>query len=265
MPELPDLEGIRIFLNQRLPDVRIEQAEVLIPFIVRAPKGDFIALMEGNAFGEISRRGKFLFFPLKSGHTMVVNAMLTGRFQWSRPKDRRRAKTCWVLRLENGQELRYVDQRLMGKVYLAKGEGDFAAIRQLPEIGPDALAPELTEQVFTERPAPAQIGMSLNQRHRRRQRLPDEILFAAKLHPYRKRRTLSDDDVSRLYQAMRSVLETSIPLVVEGIDEELPLEEVRYFMKVHRRGGKPCPVCGGHITDITAGDRVTSFCRACQL
>ena len=63
---------------------------------------------------------------------------------------------------------------------------------------------------------------------------------------------------------MRSVLEWAIPQIEERMSDEFPLEEVRDFLRVHRRGGEPCPTCGGRITEITAGGRVTSFCRTCQ-
>jgi formamidopyrimidine-DNA glycosylase len=47
-------------------------------------------------------------------------------------------------------------------------------------------------------------------------------------------------------------------------DGNLDYEERRDFMRVHRLGGKPCPRCGAAISEITAGQRITSFCRACQ-
>jgi len=116
MPEIPDLEAIRGFLNQRLPGVRIERAEFLIPVVFRVPKDEFLQTLEGNVFAETQRHGKFLLFGLESGHLLVINAMLTGRFQYLRPGEKRRARTCLALGLANGWELRYWDERLMGKV-----------------------------------------------------------------------------------------------------------------------------------------------------
>jgi len=93
----------------------------------------------------------------------------------------------------------------------------------------------------------------------------DEILFAAGLHPYRKRTELSAEDESRLHQAIRSVLGQAAAIVTDRMEKEgLPLDEYRDHLKVHRRGGQPCPNCGSPITEITAGQRITSFCRHCQ-
>ena len=93
----------------------------------------------------------------------------------------------------------------------------------------------------------------------------DEILFVAKVTPFRKRATLSDEEMTALYRAMRDVFAWAIPLVAEAMQEDIPLEEVRHFLRVHRRGGEACPVCGNPITDITAGNRVMSYCRHCQV
>ena len=92
----------------------------------------------------------------------------------------------------------------------------------------------------------------------------DEILFAARLHPYRKRTLLNEEDIERLHEAIHKVFDWATPIVAEQMREELNYEERRDFLKIHRRGGEPCPVCGTRISEITAGQRITSFCRNCQ-
>jgi formamidopyrimidine-DNA glycosylase len=268
MPEIPDLEAISGFLNARLPGVRIEHAQALIPVVFRVPKAQFESALAGDVFGQTTRRGKFLLFDLESGHKLVVNPMLTGRFQYVAPEQKRRAKTCMVLALANGQELRYSDDRLMGKVYLAP-EGDLAQVPQFSEMGPDALAPELTEDVFAQRLRRHNgmiKGVLVNHKFVAGigNAYADEILWTAGLHPYRKRPSLSDDDVHRLYEALHSVLDWAIAIVAERMKDELTYEEWRDHLRVHRRGGQPCPVCGTRISEITAGQRITSFCRNCQ-
>jgi formamidopyrimidine-DNA glycosylase len=269
MPELPDLEATRSFLNKRLPGVRIDKAQLLIPFVVRMPKDDFIAAVEGNVFGQTSRRGKFLLIHLESGHVLAINSMLAGRLQYCVPADKRRGRTCMILSLSNGHELRYVDLRLMGKIYVAK-EDELDKIPQFAEMGPDASSPELTESVFVER-LKRHSGQIKNILTNQRfiagigNAYSDEILFVAKINPFRKRSALSDDEVLRLYRSMHEVFAWAVPLVEEAMQDDIPLEEVRYFLRVHRRGGQPCPNCGNPITDIAAGNRVMSFCRHCQV
>ena len=273
MPEIPDLEAIRSFLNQRLPGVRVERAEVLIPVVFRIPKDDFIRTIEGNSFGETQRRGKFLIFTLESDHLLVINAMLTGRFQYLpvrqaglQPDAKRHARTCMVLGLKNGWELRYVDARLMGKIYLVPAD-KLLDVPQFAEMEADAL--EISQEEFAQRIRRFR-GQIKNVLVNHRfvagigNAYADEILFAAGLHPYRKRTTLSDDDIARLYQSMQKVFAWATPIVAEQMRDELNYEERRDFLKIHRRGGEPCPVCGTRISEITAGQRITNFCRNCQ-
>ena len=266
MPEIPDLEAIRGFLNQRLPGVAIERAECLIPVVFRVPKDEFVSTLAGDVFGETQRRGKFLLFALKSKRLLVINAMLTGRFQYLQPDQKRRARTCFVIALSNGWELRYADERLMGKVYLVPA-GHLGEVPQFAEMGPDALG--VTEEEFAQR-IRRFTGMIKNILVNLRfvagigNAYADEILFAARLHPYRKRTSLKEDDIERLYQSMRKVFAWATPIVAGQMQDELNYEERRDFLKVHRRGGEPCPVCGTRISEITAGQRITSFCRNCQ-
>jgi formamidopyrimidine-DNA glycosylase len=192
--------------------------------------------------------------------------MLTGRFQYLRPDAKRRARTCLVLGLENGWELRYADERLMGKVYLVAADA-LESVPQFAEMGPDAL--EVPQEEFAQRIRrfTGQIkNILVNLRFVAGigNAYADEILFAARLHPYRKRTTLGAEDIERLYQSIHRVFAWATPIVAEQMREELNYEERRDFLKIHRRGGEPCPVCGTRISEITAGQRITNFCRNCQ-
>jgi formamidopyrimidine-DNA glycosylase len=268
MPEVPDLEAIRKFFNRTVAGETIERVDTPIPVVIRVPRDEFVRLLTGETLGEVHRHGKFLLFTLGSGRVMVVNAMLTGRFSLAKPSEKRHARTCFVLKLSGGRELRYADQRLMGRVYLATPE-TLETLPQFAEMGPDVLSPSLTEEVFRERLRKytgriksvlvnhkfvAGIGNAY----------ADEILWQARVHPYRKRSQMSDAEVGALYQATRDVLNWAEPIVWEKMGESLDYKEWRDHLRVHRRGGEPCPRCGTKISEITAGQRITSFCRTCQ-
>ncbi len=268
MPEVPDLEAIRKFFNKTISGRTIERVETFIPVPIRVPREEFIRLLTGDTLGDVHRHGKFLIFTLASGRVLVVNPMLTGRFSVAEPKTKRHARTCFLLGLDDGNELRYADQRLMGRVYLVPAE-QLPTVPQFAEMGPDVLSPALTEEVFADRLRKytgqiksvlvnhkfiAGVGNAYS----------DEILWEARLHPYKKRSTMTDEDVSRLYHATRDVVEWAEPLVAEKMKESLDYSEWRDHLRVHRRGGQPCPRCGATISEITAGQRITGFCRTCQ-
>jgi formamidopyrimidine-DNA glycosylase len=136
-------------------------------------------------------------------------------------------------------------------------------------MGPDVLDPALTEDVYLARlkrhngqiksilvnhKFVAGVGNAYS----------DEILWEARVHPYRKRNQLSEAEQSALYHATRSVLEWAGEIVAQKMEESLDYQEWRDHLRVHRRGGQPCPRCGTTISEITAGQRITSFCRSCQ-
>lgn len=271
MPELPDLEAVRSFLNPRLSGRTITQATVRIPVVVRTSAKDFTSFLEGRRFesGEpITRLGKFLLFALEGDLRLVINPMLTGRFQYAPPQIPRRTRTCFLLALDDGYELRYADERLMGKVYVVPAAG-LQNVPQIAEVGPDVLNASVTEAVFSERLKryTGQIKHILvNQRFLAGigNAYADEILWAAGIHPYRRRTTLTAEEMDRLYRAMHDVLAWATRVVTEKMHDALDYDEWRDHLRVHRRGGQPCPRCGSPLVEITAGGQVTNFCRTCQ-
>ena len=268
MPEAPDLEAIRQFLAPRICGQRIQAATVRIPIVVRVPKDEFARALAGASVSAIERRGKFLLFALDTARTLVVNAMLTGRFQYAAAGERLRAKTCAVIAFADGNELRYIDANLMGKLYLV-GVADLDTIPQFAEMGPDVLDPALTEAVFRQR-LRRHPGMVKNILTNHTvvagigNAYADEILFVAGIHPYRKRAQLTDEQIGTLYAAIGAVMRWAIPIVAAHMQDDLAYEEWRAHLRVHRKGGQPCPTCGNPISEITAGQRITNFCRRCQ-
>lgn len=270
MPEIPELEAIRGFFDEQLTGRRIEACTVRIPVVFRTPASEFRETLPGDAFAAFRRHGKFLLLQLQSARVIAVNPMLTGRFQYIDPAAKMPAKTCLVLAMEDGRVLRYADDRLMGKLYLLPAER-LESIPGWAENGPDLLDPALTEDVWLARIAKYRgaiknilvnaafvqgIGNAYS----------DEILWEARINPYTPRTKLTNDDLRRLYRCAHAVMAWATPLARAAMvkQDTLDYEERRDFLRVHRRGGQPCPRCGTPISEITANQRVTSFCRQCQ-
>ncbi len=200
----------------------------------------------------------------------MVHAMLTGRFDYCEAAKRRHSRTAFILRLDSGMEVRYFDERRMGKAYLARAEEFAEKAPRWSEMGPDVMAPDLSEDKFiarlkqfrgqiknviTNERCVAGIGNAYS----------DEVLWEARIQPFRTRTELSDQKLGVLYNAIGSVMQWSIALISERMEREgLPVHHYRDHLRVHRRGGKPCPRCGATISEVSAGERVTSFCRNCQ-
>ncbi|GIW18165.1 MAG: formamidopyrimidine-DNA glycosylase [Tepidiforma sp.] len=270
MPEIPELEAIRGFFQEQLAGRTIAAAAVRIPVVFRTPASEFRETLPGDRFAGFRRRGKFLLFDLASGRVLAVNPMLTGRFQYVDPGTKPPAKTCLILDVEAGRSLRYADDRLMGKLYLLPADR-LEAISGWADGGPDLLDPALDEAAWLQRIAKYRGGIKnvlVNAAFVQGigNAYSDEILWEARINPYTPRTKISEDDLRRLFRAARAVMAWAEPLARAAMvkDGTLDYEERRDFLRVHRRGGQPCPRCGTPITEITANQRVTSFCRQCQ-
>jgi formamidopyrimidine-DNA glycosylase len=266
MPELPDLEVIREFLAPRVLDLVLTSAKVLRPLVVRNLLGGDIAdHLVGRRFVDVVRRGKFLLFPLDSAATLVINPMLAGRIRYGEPLARHRARDALVLGLADGRELRYHDARDMGKVYLV---ADVSQVPSFASQGPEATDPELTLEVFQQRLRrhPGEIkGILTNQAFVAGigNAYADEICWRAQIYPFRRRPTLSEEEVARLYTAMHTVLAEAIDILRERVGDAIDVE-VRDFLAVHGKAGEACPRCGSPISKVTRERRTTNFCRTCQ-
>lgn len=266
MPEIPDLEAIRHFLVTHLRGEVVEAVDVRVPWLVRNVDG--LDSLVGHGFDEVRRYGKFLIFHTDDERLLVVNSMLTGRFHWAASSEPRRAGTCVTLMLVGGHELRYSDQRRMGRWYLV-GASELDSVPQFAELGPDAL--EIDEETFVARLARrrGQIKNTLtNQRFVAGigNAYADEILWEARLHPHRRGSTLAEGDRRCLYRAMRSTFEWAMPIVAREAGEQLYQDnkEWRAHLRVHRREGEPCPRCSGPVRGQTRGGRETNYCLHCQ-
>ena len=222
---------------------------------------------------------------------VVVNAMLTGRFQLAAPGVKLPGKTALVLGFgtrtarprgsarwvrdaawmpadDAPVEIRYRDPTQMGKVYLIPSGVDRPVPGYDVSLGPDAGDPGLTLDVWRERIRrhPGELKPLL-----RNQAFvagignaySDEILHAARLNPFRKRSSLAAEEVDELYRSMRQTLADAIEVLRRRVPPTFETE-VRDFLAVHRKGGQPCPRCGSRISEVSSRSEATSWCRGCQ-
>jgi formamidopyrimidine-DNA glycosylase len=290
VPELPDLAVVADAFHAALAGREVLDAAAPGPLAVRGTPAELAALT-GRRLARVARVGKFLRLDLDEGR-VVVNPMLTGRFQLASPSTRHPSKTAVVLRFgprrgppdddatwtrgaswlpgdDDVVEVRYRDPTQMGKVYLLPAGVE----RSVPGYGPDERGPEaddpdLTLAVWRERIRrhPGELkGLLKNQSFVAGigNAYSDEVLHAARLLPFRKRSTLSSAEVDDLHAAMRRTLDEAIAILRERVPPTFE-RQVRDFLAVHDKGGQPCPRCGTRITQVSPGGFVTSFCRGCQ-
>ena len=230
MPEIPDLEGYAAYFDKRLPGHHIEKAERgPVPWLVREQADRWEDRLPGQMFGDVYRHAKMLFFPLTGGDNIVVHAMLTGRYQYVEPKEKVRAKTGWLLTLDDGKQLRYFDEMRMGRTYVAREEEFAEKLPRWTEMGPDVMK-QMDEEVFLKRAMSAR-GMIKNIITNERvmagigNAYSDEVLWEARLHPFRKRTDIPEEGLRELYRSIVRVMDWATPIVTERMENEGPAGE----------------------------------------
>ncbi len=290
MPELPDLAIVADALHAALAGRSLEAATTPDPLVVRGTPAELAALV-GRRLERVRRQGKFLFIELDAGR-VVVNPMLTGRFQLAAPATKAPTKTSVVLRFgrrtrpaadaaswtegaswlpgdHDPAEVRYRDPTRMGKVYLEPPGVDRPIAGLRPgEQGPEVDSPELTLDVWRARIRrhPGELKNLLKNQAfvaGLGNAYSDEVLHAARLLPFRARRSLAADEIDELYVAARETVAAAIDTLRARVPPTFETQ-VRDFLAVHGKGGQPCPRCGTRITEISPGGFVTSYCRGCQ-
>ncbi len=267
MPELPDLEYIVSLLGQAVVGRRILTARVKNPIVLRlALPGTLQELCVGQAFGACSRRGHFLALQVGGAYELIVNPMLAGRFRLSGAAEKDESSLCMAFGLEGGEELRYLDDKQMGKVYLVAA-GDRRSVPGFDAVGIEPLSSEFTAErlrgllrgrrdqaraFLLDKSAVAAIGNAY----------ADEILWAARLHPKTGCQGLTEEDIARLHTAIREVLTEAVAEVARRAE---PMEvKVRDFLRVRNRKGQPCPACGATIRVEGVRGHDTFYCPTCQ-
>ena len=262
MPELPDLLYIVTRLRERLLERAVQAERLREPVLLRCLVRGNLSLLLGRRLTGVLRKSHFVVLRFE-GFDLLVNPMLAGRFRLATPGEMDERALGFAL--DFGEvELRYVDDKSMGKAYLV-ASGDWAAVPAFPQTGLDVLGPEFTRERF----------VSLLKHRRDQVRVflmdkrvldsignayADEILFEAGLHPKTWCRSLSHDDALRLHDAIVGVLRGAAD---EVASRNGPLEvKQRDFLKVRLRD--VCPRCGTKIRTAGVNASDAYFCPKCQ-
>jgi len=270
MPELPEVETVVRGIRGKLLGRTITGVTFDWPgSLVTPDPATFAARIAGQTVRDVGRRAKYILIGLDPD-TLIIHLKMTGRL-YVVPNDAEDYADRWVhytFQLDNGHQLRFSDSRKFGRVYLV---ADPAEVTR--PLGPEPLADDFTLDDFRARLARRSGALKpllLNQTFLAGlgNIYVDEALFASGLHPLARADALSEDDIARLYEAIRHVLR-------EGIRREGA--SVKWYRKpdgtkgsaqdglsVYGRAGMPCPRCGGPVSKIVVGQRGTHLCPTCQ-
>ncbi len=269
MPELPEVETIKNDLRPLLVGRTILEVSVAWEGCVDRPSvQEFRDQIAGRCIEDVKRRGKFLTLTLSGGSALLVHLRMTGRLLVKEATDPGETHTRLSLRLDDSRELRFVDVRKFGRLYLVRNPEEI-----LRDLGPEPLDEDLAAEDFRTlfRNRRGMIKpLLLNQRFIAGlgNIYVDEALFRARIHPRRKADGLTLEELTRLYHAIRHVLRqgiedggTSLTDYVRPDGGEGRHQEQLF---VFRRAEERCPRCGTMIERIVVAGRGTFICSRCQ-
>ncbi|MFF2602440.1 Fpg/Nei family DNA glycosylase [Streptomyces californicus] len=270
MPELPEVEALRVFLDDRLVGKEIARVLPLAISVLKTYDPPLSAL-DGTTVTSVARHGKFLDIEAGGLHLCTHLA----RAGWLRWKDSfpaappRPGKGPLALRLVttdgDGFDLTEMGTKKRLSVHLVHDPMEVPGIARL---GPDPLACAFDRDAFAallagerrqikgalrDQSLIAGIGNAYS----------DEILHVAKMSPFKRTADLREDDVTRLYTALRTTLKDAVDRS-SGVEAGKLKAEKKTGMRVHGRAGEACPVCGDTVLEVSFSDSALQYCPTCQ-
>ena len=280
MPELPEVETLRRDLEREVVGKRVKQVEVTgMRSIRRHPnKKHFAGKLAGHKITGIDRRGKYLLLALDGGDILVAHLGMSG--QLLRAKGGAREKpdkhTHVVITFTQGGQLRFVDPRTFGELFLTTPDELEDQVPELAHLGFDPVDDMMSWTRF---------GEMLTARKTKLKALlmdqkfvaglgniySDEILFAAGLRYDRPSESLSSQEVRRLYRAMVETLQDAIKHRGSSLADEQyrdlfgKMGDFQSMHKVYDREGQACRRCRSVITRVKINGRSSFLCPQCQV
>ena len=275
MPELPEVESVRrSLLRSGLVGRTITRADIGWAKTVKHPTAEELAeSVAGRTVEDIGRRAKYLLFPLsgpsissgQAATTLVAHLGMTGNLVVQPGEQQSHPMVRHTFALDDGRELRFVDGRKFGKLWLTDNLADI-----LPPLGPEPLEGDFTTEWLTDclaaKKAPVKallleqsIAAGMGNIY------ADEALFLSGIRPDRPASGLSADEVVRLRQGIIDCINAGFAVYDRVRDQRWPEPPEPMGTWSHPRdAGTPCPNCGGEMTVTRIRGRGTWFCAACQ-
>ncbi|SER50325.1 formamidopyrimidine-DNA glycosylase [Propionibacterium cyclohexanicum] len=275
MPELPEVETVRAGLEPLVVGRTVSAVHVLDARCLRrhsAGAADFCQRLRGQRLADVRRRGKYLWIPTVAGDVVLAHLGMSGQFRLDSPGDILEAHARLLIDLDDGSQLRFVDQRLFGGLALSKGPVALPA--EIAHIGADPFEPGFDLAAVADR---------MIARHSTVKRClldqtlvsgigniyADEALWLSRTHYEHPSQTLSTRRARRVLRAARTVMAAA--LAQGGTSFDALYVNVNgssgYFsrhLEVYGRAGRPCRRCGSTIVRESFMNRSSYLCPVCQ-
>lgn len=273
MPELPEVETIIRGLRQLIKGKNIIEVIIQEEKLIEYPEPDqFKQELANKLIIDITRRGKYILFKLQSEKILVFHLRMTGKLLVKARKEDYDKYTYIIFKLEGEQDLRFISVRKFSRVYLVD-QNCLEEAGSLDNLGPEPLAknfqPEDFQEKFQNRTAKIK-SLLLKQDFIAGlgNIYADEALFRAGISPLRKANTLTDEEIEKLYYAIREILCLAIKYCgttfSDYADASGEAGNFQNKLQVYQHEGEECPLCKSKIVREKISGRSSFYCPRCQ-
>lgn len=273
MPELPEVEQVRLSLLPHIKGKKIVKTEIRLPRMIHHPGvPEFIACVEGRVITDVRRKGKYLALLLDDGHYILAHLRMTGALLVTPcgTKEPPFAKIRFAL--TDGLVLWFTDIRTFGTLCLCGGSDSWQD-NGYAGLGPEPLSPEFTEAYLKAKLKKCRqmVKCFLLDQHKiagMGNIYADEALAVAGIRPTRYTDKLTAKQLHALYSAVNQVIAQGLrnrgTTFRNYQDADGKMGNNKDFLLVYGRKGLPCKKCGGELKQIKVGGRGSVYCPHCQ-
>jgi len=228
------------------------------------PGTDFLAWFSGKSVDGVSRRGKYIVISIPP-KSLIIHLRMSGDIRVETDDAGTLQKhDRFLLRFADGLRMVFNDTRKFGRIWLtATPETLFAALGIEP-LSEAFNAEWLRTNLGARKTAIKALLLNQSFIAGLGNIYTDEILFQAGILPTRKAFTLRSDEIERLPEIIKSVLQTGIKNNGASIDWVYRGGNFQNHFQVYQRAGAPCYRCGTPIVKDVVGQRGTHYCPYCQ-
>jgi formamidopyrimidine-DNA glycosylase len=277
MPELPEVETLRRDLDKEVIGRRVKAVEVAgMRAIRRHPnKKHFIGKVDGQKFTAVTRRGKYLLISM-GDDVLIVHLGMSGQLLKVAARDAVAPHTHVIFTFTQGGQLRFVDPRTFGEMYVVAADTLASEVPEVSELGFDPIEDVMSWDAFGARLRSRKVKLKTLLMDQRfvaglGNIYSDEILWAAGLRGDRSSESLSTQEVRRLYRALLEIVHDAIKFRGSSLSDQQyrdlygVIGNYQTEHKVYAREGQACRRCRQLIVRTKWGQRSTFFCAACQV
>ena len=253
MPELPEVEGYRIYIDSTALHKKITAFECRDNRLLKTSPADFEKHLVNQELTQTKRIGKYLFVKTSGEKILVIHFGMTGRPNYYKEKEDRPKYGHIVLTFENGFHFAYENKRKFGWWDLIDSIEDYKEARKLSDDARDLSLKDFQASLRQRKTFIKAVLMDQSVAAGIGNWMADDILYQAKIHPESKVQDLSDKEIQTIFKAMKHVIEVAI--AKDAHYPDFPDD----FLIHNRKKGATCIHTGGEIKKIKVGGRSTYF------